>query len=198
MINDASRLLRVGDRARDLDKPLLFIKAGRSQSGERAARSHTGSIAGSDAAVTAAFAQHRRFLARYGLPEIDERAVSGREATIEAARAIGYPVVLKALSCDYVHKSEVGAGELGLIDDDAVSAAFDRIQRRVAAGGYAIVEFLVQQMAPPGLEMILRVRRDDQFGPIVTVGLGGALVEVIAQASSRPAPLSSARCHHSF
>jgi acyl-CoA synthetase (NDP forming) len=132
----------------------------------------------------------RQFLAAFGVPPVREQPVPTSAAAVEAARAIGYPVALKALSYDYVHKTEAGAIRLGLSDDGDLVSAFDEMAQRAAEAGRTTESFLVQEMAPPGLELIVGARRDVQFGPIVSIGIGGSLVEIIAEVSSRPAPLS--------
>jgi biotin carboxylase len=107
------------------------------------------------------------------------------DEAVAAADQMGYPVVLKRVAPDVVHKSDVGGVGLNLKDADAVRDAFERI---VETGERAFV----QAMAPEGLELIVGAQRDSQFGPLVMVGLGGVYVEVLEDVAFRLAPLSAA------
>jgi acyl-CoA synthetase (NDP forming) len=129
----------------------------------------------------------RRFLGAYGVPQLNETTATTQERAVAGASSIGYPVALKALSYDYVHKAENGAVRLDLNDANALAEAFGEMHRDVSEHGHRIEVFLVQEMVPRGLELILGVRRDPVFGPMVTIGLGGSLVEVLAQVATRPA-----------
>ncbi|HEX9854419.1 MAG TPA: acetate--CoA ligase family protein [Acidimicrobiia bacterium] len=110
-------------------------------------------------------------LADFGIPVVATVACAGRDAAVEAAGSIGYPVVLKT-AASVAHKSDVGGVVLGLADQDGVAAAYDRL----AALG---PEVLVQAMAPDGVEIAVGVLADPQFGPVVVVAAGGTLVEVL-------------------
>lgn len=108
------------------------------------------------------------------------------ETAVEAvslADAIGYPLALKRVAPDVVHKSDVGGVSLDLSGAAAVREAFDSV---VGPGERAFV----QKMAPEGLEVIVGARRDRQFGPLVMFGMGGVYVEVLADVAFRLAPLS--------
>jgi len=133
-------------------------------------------------------------LAPYGLPCVEERLASDRDGAIAAAAALGFPVVLKALSPDLPHKSEAGVIHLNLKTAAAVGAAFDAIQAQVAAQSPAprLDGVLVQRMVPPGVEVIVGGRVDPLFGPLVVVGLGGVLVEVVNDTALAPAPIRPA------
>ena len=135
----------------------------------------------------------RPVLAACNIPQ--PRAELARSAT-EAARladaAGGYPVALKIVSPDILHKSEVGGVMLHLANAAAVEAAFAAITARVGAQQPAarIEGALVSAMAPAGYELIVGMRRDAQFGPLVMVGLGGIYVELLADVAFRVAPFS--------
>jgi acetyltransferase len=109
-------------------------------------------------------------------------AETAEEAT-ELADGMGYPVVLKRMAPDVVHKSDVGGVALDLHDARAVRDAYEAI---VGAGERAFV----QKMSPEGLEVIVGAQRDRQFGPLVMFGLGGVYVEVLEDVAFRLAPLS--------
>ncbi|MDX3907054.1 MAG: acetate--CoA ligase family protein [Pigmentiphaga sp.] len=133
----------------------------------------------------------KQALARAGIPMLPERAVRDVEAACRAAQEVGYPVVLKALSPDIVHKSELGAVVLDIPDEAALRTAWPAILDRVAhaAPRTRIEGMLVAPMAAPGVEMILGVQRDPVFGPVVLVGLGGIYVEVFDDVALRIAPV---------
>jgi len=114
-----------------------------------------------------------------------------RAAAIAAARAIGKPVALKVQSPDILHKTEAGAVMLNLATPDEVAAAYDKLiasARRHAPKAH-IRGVLVQPMAPAGREIILGVKRDPTFGPLLLVGLGGVHVEVLKDVALAPLPL---------
>ena len=119
-------------------------------------------------------------------------ATTGDEAAT-AADAIGYPAVLKVVSGDIAHKSDVGGVELGLADADAIRAAYDRIMASAKehAPGASVNGVSVQQMAKQGTEVIIGTTTDPQFGPVLAFGLGGIMVEVLKDVAFRIVPLES-------
>jgi acetate---CoA ligase (ADP-forming) len=125
-----------------------------------------------------------------GQNNIGTLARSADEA-ISAARAIGKPVALKVQSADIPHKTEAGAVAIGVALDD-VRATYERIlaSAKRHAPDAKILGVLVQPMAPKGQELILGIRRDERWGPMLMVGLGGVLVEVFNDAALAPVPLS--------
>jgi acyl-CoA synthetase (NDP forming) len=140
--------------------------------------------------VGAAFEQR---LAQHGLtPPASAMGATAQQAATEAAK-IGFPVALKIVSPQASHKTEVGGVALGLMDEAAVVAAADEMAARLAAiEPDAVVEgFLVQEMVS-GVEMILGVREDPQFGPFMVAGLGGVMVEAMRDIAFRMLPLTTA------
>jgi acetyltransferase len=140
--------------------------------------------------VGAAFEQR---LAQHGLtPPASAMGATAQQAATEAAK-IGFPVALKIVSPQASHKTEVGGVALGLMDEAAVVAAADEMAARLAAiEPDAVVEgFLVQEMVS-GVEMILGVREDPQFGPFMVAGLGGVIVEAMRDIAFRMLPLTTA------
>jgi acetate---CoA ligase (ADP-forming) len=126
-----------------------------------------------------------------GLPVLPAQAAADADAAVAAAQRLGYPVVLKLLSAEVLHKSDVGGVRLNLRDADVVRAAHAAILADAArlAPGASIDGVLVAPMlAEPGVECILGVQRDPAYGPVVMVGLGGVLVEVHRDVSFRIAP----------
>ena len=131
----------------------------------------------------------------YGIPfPVSEVSAPEETAVLEAAARIGYPVVLKAVSPDIVHKTEAGAVELGLSGAEDVSVGLRRMLDGVRhkAPEARVHAVLVAAEAPAGLEVIVGARRDPQFGPVLAVGLGGVYVELLKQVSLRLCPVSSA------
>ena len=141
-------------------------------------------------------AEHRakRLLARYGVPLPFERLVNSGEDAVAAFAEAGGPVALKVQSPDLPHRSDAGLLRLGLDDAEAVRAAFESLMARAGeAAPEAVIDgILVQAMAPEGVEMIVGVSRDETFGPLVTVGLGGIFTEILADAASLPVPIGRA------
>lgn len=139
-------------------------------------------------------AEARAVLAAYGfnLPASEIAATS--EQAVEVADRLGYPVVLKVASPDILHKTDVGGVRVGLESPEEVVDAFDLITYR--ANRYLpearLWGCLVQKMVPPGVEVLLGMNRDPQFGPLVTFGLGGIYVEILKDVSFRIAPFGRA------
>jgi acyl-CoA synthetase (NDP forming) len=150
-------------------------------------------IAGAAASGRSALSEieSKRLLEAIGIATaMPEPAATADEAAAVAAR-IGYPVVLKVLSPEVSHKSEVGGVVLGLRSDLEVREAFERIRRSLAerASHARFDGVAVQAMAAPGVELIAGITRDDRFGPLLVVGLGGIFVEVFKDTALRLAPI---------
>jgi acyl-CoA synthetase (NDP forming)/GNAT superfamily N-acetyltransferase len=130
--------------------------------------------------------QAARLLEACGLPVLATRGAATAAEAAEAAEAAGFPVVLKARSGDMVHKSDVGGVALELADSEAVRAAYQTMQARLGAqmGGAVI-----QPMAPPGVEAIVGLAADPDFGPVVMVGLGGVMTDLLQDRAFAVPPL---------
>jgi acyl-CoA synthetase (NDP forming) len=139
-------------------------------------------------------------LAAYGIPVTEDHLVNSAGEAAEAARKIGGPVVLKVQSPDILHKTEAGAVALGIQTPEAAKAAYaDLLEKAQAYKADADIRgVLVQPMAPKGQEIILGVHRDDAFGPIMMVGLGGVYVEVMKDVAFAPAPLTEAEAQRAL
>ena len=120
-------------------------------------------------------------LGKYGIQSAPERQAKNADEAVKAAAELGYPVVLKA-DGDIEHKTEAGAVKLDLRDGSAVRAA-------CAAMTAAKNGFLVQAMVKGGVELVVGVKRDPQCGPVLLVGLGGVLVEVLRDTALALAPV---------
>ena len=132
----------------------------------------------------------KRLLAGAGIASAPERACADADAAVQAAEAIGYPVVLKILSPDIVHKSEIGGVLLGVTDAAAVRAGFATLLSRAAehAPDARIEGVLVAKQLHGGVECILGIHQDPVFGPVAMVGLGGIFVEVLRDVAFRRCP----------
>jgi acyl-CoA synthetase (NDP forming) len=129
-------------------------------------------------------------LQQAGIPTMPFQIVKSAEAAAVAAESLGYPVVLKIVSSDITHKSDVGGVRLALADAAAVRHAYDGIMQsvQVNAPDATLDGMLVAPMVRDGVECILGVQRDPVFGPIVMFGLGGIFVETMKDVSFRLAP----------
>jgi acetate---CoA ligase (ADP-forming) len=140
--------------------------------------------------------EHRAkaLLAAYGLPETQERLATSAAEAAEAASALQYPVVLKIASPDLPHKTEAGGVVLGLQNPQSVAVAYDQIIRsaRRYKPDARIEGVLVQKMAPRGHELVIGMVNDPTFGPIMMVGMGGTMVELMDDVVHRPAPVDAA------
>ena len=132
----------------------------------------------------------KRLLSAAGLQVTREEVAASVGDAVRSATEIGFPVVLKIISPDIVHKSDVGGVTLSLSDEASVAAAYAELMDRVAraAPGARIDGILVAAMAPAGVETVLGVIRDPIFGPVVMFGLGGVFVEVLRDVVFTPAP----------
>jgi acyl-CoA synthetase (NDP forming) len=133
----------------------------------------------------------KQLLGKAGIPFLDERMATDAKAAGAAADAIGYPVVLKIVSPDIEHKTEIGGVLVGMADRAGVERGFATLMQRAAQHrpDAAIEGVLVAPMAKKGVEVIVGVSRDPVFGPAVMFGLGGVHVEVLKDVTFRLAPL---------
>jgi acyl-CoA synthetase (NDP forming) len=136
--------------------------------------------------------ESKQLLEEAGIPTARAHLATSRDAAVQAARDIGFPVVLKVVSPQITHKTDVGGVKLDLKSPEETAAAFDEIvaAARRAAPDATIDGVSVQQMARPGIEVIVGVSTDPQFGPVIMFGLGGILVEVLKDVSFRIIPIA--------
>jgi acyl-CoA synthetase (NDP forming) len=126
----------------------------------------------------------RDLMGAAGIPFIEATPVSTLSEAKTAAKALGYPVVLKALGLS--HKSDKGGVRLGIDGDAALKAAFADMTTRLKPPGFSI-----ERMATTyGVELIIGVRRDPSFGPVVVVGMGGVYAEVLQDVAVALAPIT--------
>lgn len=134
----------------------------------------------------------KQMLEQAGIPVSPARLAKTRDEAIAIANELGYPAVLKIVSPQITHKSDVGGVALNLRSAEEVAEAFDRI---VASAKHhqpdATIEGVaVQRMEKPGIEVIIGMTKDPQFGPVMMFGLGGILVEVLKDVAFRIVPLN--------
>jgi acetate---CoA ligase (ADP-forming) len=123
-------------------------------------------------------------LERYGVPLARHELAESPPQAVEAAARIGYPVALKSVMPGLLHKTEAGAVLLALPDEAALLEGWARLTARVGPG-----PVLVQEMVMGGVELIVGLKRDAQFGPVLVVGMGGLLVELLGDRALRLPPL---------
>ncbi|GIV63211.1 MAG: acyl-CoA synthetase [Bellilinea sp.] len=137
-------------------------------------------------------AQTRPLFEAYGIPVVAGQAAHSAEQAAEIAQKIGFPVALKIISPDILHKSDVGGIRLHLNDPQSVREAYQEMLNSIAIRlPQAHLEgVLVERMAAKGQEVIIGMRRDPNFGPLMMFGLGGIYVELFGDVSFRVAPLT--------
>jgi acetate---CoA ligase (ADP-forming) len=128
----------------------------------------------------------------YGIPMVRGIPVSNETEAVQAAKQLGFPVAMKVISQEISHKSDVGGVQLNLRSEAGVVDAYQDMIRRIRQEypEARIEGVLIQSMVTGGRELIVGGRQDDQFGPVVLVGLGGIFVEVFGEVSVRVAPIS--------
>jgi succinyl-CoA synthetase beta subunit len=134
----------------------------------------------------------KRLLKAYGVPSTREVLCGSLSEAKDAAEEIGYPVALKVMSGDILHKTEAGVVALQLRNEEELRNAYGRLleHAHTFAPHAHIQGVLVQEMVEEGLECLVGVKRDPLFGPMVAVGLGGIYVEVLKDLVLRKAPVS--------
>jgi acyl-CoA synthetase (NDP forming) len=131
-----------------------------------------------------------KLLASAGLPVVPFGVAQGAASAVREAEALGFPVAMKIVSADILHKSDIGGVRLNIADAQQVTAAYDAIlaAAREHAPGARVDGVMVAPMVRGGLECILGIKRDPVFGPVAMVGLGGIHVELFRDIALRLAP----------
>jgi acetate---CoA ligase (ADP-forming) len=129
-------------------------------------------------------------LTAYGIPQVAATVVATPAAVGRHAAALGGPVAIKAIAPGLVHKSDAGAVRLDIQGAAAATRATREIAAAVRAAGHQPVGYLVQPMAPHGVEMLVGVASDPDWGPVVACAAGGTAVELLGDVQSRLAPLN--------
>ena len=134
----------------------------------------------------------KRVCMEYDIPVTRFEIATSAEEAVKLAEEIGYPVVLKIVSPDVIHKFDVGGVVLDLKTPEEVKNAYNQIIENVKGRRpqAKILGVTVQEMAPPSTEVIVGAVKDPQFGPTVMFGLGGIFVEIMKDVTFRIAPIS--------
>jgi len=136
--------------------------------------------------------ESKELLKDAGIPVVEAKLARMKKEAISLSKGMGFPVVLKVMSPDVTHKSDSGGVKLGLSNMAQVGKAYGEIRKAVKQHypKAKIAGISVQKMARPGVEVIIGMTKDAQFGPVLMFGLGGILVEVLKDVSFRIVPLT--------
>lgn len=126
----------------------------------------------------------------YGISVGRWKVVNKIEELDDALIDLSFPVVMKIMSPDVIHKSEVGGVILNINSKNEAYEAFRRIEEIAKSLGYKLEGVLVEEMAKQGIETIIGAKMDPQFGPVIMFGLGGIFTEVFNDISLRIAPIN--------
>ncbi len=134
----------------------------------------------------------KALLKAYGISVPKERVVTSAGDAAKAAKKVGFPLVLKVVSADIPHKSDLGLVAVGVRDADDARRAYKRLVTTAKkAAPEAVVEGVLVAAMVPGVETVVGVARDELFGPVVMFGLGGTLVEVLHDVTFRVPPFTT-------
>lgn len=136
----------------------------------------------------------RPILSAYGIPLVEGGLVATVQEGLKLAGSMGYPVVMKVASAQLLHKSEAGVVKVGIADDQAFTDAYaELVDKANRYDPKAMIDgILVEKMAPKGEEVIIGMKRDAGFGPMLMFGMGGIFVELFKDVAFRIAPISAA------
>jgi acyl-CoA synthetase (NDP forming) len=128
----------------------------------------------------------------YGIPVTKFKLAKNEEEAVKFAEEIGFPVVLKIVSPDIIHKSDIGGVILNLKNAKEVKAAYKQIMKnaKMHRKDARILGIIVQEMAPSSTEVIVGAIKDPQFGPTLMFGLGGVFVEILKDVTFKIAPIT--------
>jgi acetate---CoA ligase (ADP-forming) len=134
----------------------------------------------------------KEILALYGVPVVGERLTQSEDEAVDAAATLGFPVVMKVESPDLPHKTEAGVIRLNLRSEAEVRAAYSAVMANAekVSPPPRVNGVLVQPMVAQGVELVIGARNDQLFGPLIVIGLGGVLVEVLKDSALSPAPVT--------
>lgn len=126
------------------------------------------------------------------IPVVETKLATSKTGAVEIARKMGFPVVMKIVSPDVTHKSDAGGVKLGIANATQAGKAYSEILANVKKYNpkAKITGVSVQKMAKQGIEIIIGMSKDAQFGPVIMFGLGGILVEVLKDVAFRIVPLT--------
>lgn len=141
--------------------------------------------------------ESKELLKEAEIPVVESRLARTKAEAVSLSKKMGFPVVLKIASPDVIHKSDSGGVKLGLANAAQVGKAYSAILSAIKKHypKAKIAGISVQKMARPGVEVIIGMTKDAQFGPVLMFGLGGILVEVLKDVSFRIVPLTKRDAH---
>lgn len=131
----------------------------------------------------------KEILGEYGIKVPKYALVTNSEEAVQKSKEIGFPLVAKIVSPDILHKTDVGGVKVGLSSEDEVKQAFDDMFNRLKEK-FDVKGVLLEKMVPKGVELIVGLQNDSQFGPSIMVGLGGIYTELFKDVSFRVLPVS--------
>jgi acyl-CoA synthetase (NDP forming) len=136
--------------------------------------------------------ESKKMLKAAGIPVVETRFAANMKEAVAISKELGFPVALKVMSADVVHKSDAGGVKLGLQNISQVEKGYSAMMKSVKAAvpNAKIDGVSVQKMARPGVEVIVGMSKDPQFGPVLMFGLGGILVELLKDVSFRIVPVT--------
>jgi acyl-CoA synthetase (NDP forming) len=136
--------------------------------------------------------ESKQLVASAGIPVVETKLAKTKAEAIEISKSMGFPVVLKIVSPDIIHKSDIGGVRLNLTNATQVGKAYTEIMAAAKKANKKadIHGVSVQKMAKPGVEVIMGMSKDAQFGPVLMFGLGGVFVEVLKDVAFRIVPLT--------
>ncbi len=133
--------------------------------------------------------ESKELLEQANIPTTGCSLAKTQDEAIGLAKSIGFPVALKVLSPDIIHKSDIGGVKLNIGDEGELKKAYDEIMENAGKVSENIVGIGVQKMADTGVEIIVGMTKDPQFGPALMFGLGGVFVEILKDVSFRIVPI---------
>jgi len=131
----------------------------------------------------------KEILSEYGIKVPQYALVTSTDEAVKKSRGIGFPLVAKIVSADILHKTDVGGVKVGLNSEDDVKKTFDDMFYRLKEK-YDVKGVLLEKMVPNGVELIIGLQNDSQFGPSIMVGLGGIYTELFKDVSFRVLPIT--------
>lgn len=139
----------------------------------------------------------KKLFSLYNMPVTKIKVAENEDEAVKAAKNIGYPIVLKIVSPQILHKSDAGGVIIGIEDERGIREGFKKIINNVKKykADAEITGVLVQEMAPKGTEIIVGSTTDPAFGPTLMFGLGGIFVEILEDVSFRVAPITEEDAH---
>lgn len=135
--------------------------------------------------------ESKKLFGLYGMPVTKIHVAETEDDAVSAAKRIGFPIVLKIISPQILHKSDAGGVIVGIQDEKGIREGFNKIIKNAKnyKADAEITGILVQEMAPKGTEIIIGSTTDPTFGPTIMFGLGGIFVEILKDVSFRVAPI---------